>query len=327
MKRLLRVLGSWETLLVVLLLIVLGTGNSLAPYFLSSSNFTFLISDSMEKGIMMLAMMLIIITGEIDLSVASILGLASSVLGLLVGMGQPLWLGIIVAFLVGGLCGVFNGLLITRLGLPSLVVTLGTLALYRGLSYIVLGSSAVSTFPASFNSFGLGTIPGTIFPWSFLIFAILVLLCLIILHFSWIGRQLFAIGNNKDAALFAGIRVARIKLLLYMLSGLLSALAGIIFTARFSSARADNALGFELDVVTIVLLGGVSIFGGKGSLPGVLLSLFAVAALRNALGLIDVTSDIQSIIIGVLLIFSVLGPNLVQRISAAFSARPRPARR
>lgn len=326
MKRMLRLLGSWDALLVLLLVIVLGAGNALSPYFLVSSNFTFLISDSMERAIMALPMMLIIITGEIDLSVASTLGLASSVLGLLVGAGHPLWLGIIAALLVGAICGSLNGLLITRLGLPSLVVTLGTLALYRGLSYVVLGSNAISNFPPAFTSFGFGTIPGTIFPWSFLIFAILALLCLVVLHFSWIGRQLYAIGNNKEAALFAGIRVARIKLLLYILSGLFSALAGIIFTARFSSARADNALGFELDVVTIVLLGGVSIFGGKGTLLGVLLSLFVVAAMRNALGLIDVTSDVQSIIIGILLIISVLGPNLVQRIQTAFSARPRPVR-
>ncbi|MBO0777363.1 MAG: ABC transporter permease [Ktedonobacteraceae bacterium] len=326
MKSVLRLVGSWDVLLVLLLVIVLGTGSSLSPYFLVGSNFTFLISDSMERAIMALPMMLIIVTGEIDLSVASTLGLASSVLGLLVGVGLPLWLGIVVVLLVGVACGLVNGLLITRLGLPSLVVTLGTLALYRGLSYVVLGSNAISNFPIAFTSLGLGTIPGTIFPWSFLIFAVLALLCLIVLHFSWIGRQLYAIGNNKDAALFAGIRVARVKLLLYMLSGLFSALAGIIFTARFSSARADNALGFELDVVTIVLLGGVSIFGGKGTLPGVLLSLFVVAGLRNALGLIDVTSDVQSIIIGILLIVSVLGPNLVQRIQTAFSIRPRSAR-
>jgi rhamnose transport system permease protein len=326
MKKVIHIVSTWEALLVVLLLLVLGIGNTLSPYFLVGSNVAFLISDIMEKAIMALPMMLIIISGEIDLSVASILGLTSSVLGLLVGAGQALWVGICIALLVGVAAGLINGLLITWVRLPSLVVTLGTLALYRGLAYVVLGSNATSNFPAAFTTFGFGTIPGTIFPWSFAVFVVLALLCMVVLHLSWIGRQLYAIGSNQEAAIFAGIRVARMKLLLFMLSGLLSALAGIIFTARFSSARADNAVGFELDVVTIVLLGGVSIFGGKGTLLGVLLSLFVVGILRNALGLADVPSEVQSIIVGLLLVISVLGPNLVQRLQVALSIRPRPAK-
>ncbi len=142
-----------------------------------------------------------------------------------------------------------------------------------------------------------------------------------VLHWSWIGRQIYAVGNNKEAARFAGIRVARLKLMLFVLSGLLAALAGIIFTARFSSARPDNALGFELDVITIVLLGGVNIFGGRGTLVGVILSLFIIGALRNALGLANVSGDIQNIVVGALLVFSVLGPNVAQYIQAALTRR------
>jgi rhamnose transport system permease protein len=314
-------LRSWEALLIVLLLVAIVIGSSLSPYFFTGFNVSSLTRDLMEKAIMALSMTLIIITGEIDLSVASVLGLASVVLGATWQAGVPLWLGIILVLLLGAVAGLVNGLLVTRLGLPSLVVTLGTLGLYRGLAYVVLGDQAVSNFPVAFTNFGFGSVPGTLIPWPFVVFALLALLFIGVLHLSWIGRQIYAIGNNKEAARFAGIRVARVKLLLFMVSGLLAALAGVIFTARFSSARPDNALGFELDVVTIVLLGGVNIFGGKGTLLGVILSLFIIGAVRNSLGLVSISGDIQNIVVGVLLIFSVLGPNVVQSIQAALTRR------
>lgn len=321
MKRLRTFLRSWEALLVVLLLLTIILGSSLSPYFFSDFNFSSMVRNFMEKAIMALPMTLIIIAGEIDLSVASILGLASAVLGVTSNAGVPLWLGIIIALLVGVVAGLINGLLVTRLGLPSLVVTLGTLGLYRGLAFVVLGDQAYSNFPDAFTGFGFGNVPGTLIPWSLIVFVLLVVLFMGILHRSWFGRQVYAIGNNREAARFAGIRVTEIKLMLYILSGLLSALAGIILTARFSSARADNAIGFELDVVTIVLLGGVNIFGGRGTLVGVILSLFVIGMLRNALGLADVSGDVQNIVVGVLLIFSVLGPNIAQQIQTTLSRR------
>lgn len=320
MKRL-AFLRSWEALLVVLLVAAVIIGSSLSPYFFTGFNIASLTRDLMEKAIMALAMTLIIITGEIDLSVASVLGLSSVVLGATWRAGVPLWMGIILVLILGVIAGLINGLLVTRLGLPSLVVTLGTLGLYRGLAYVVLGDQAVSNFPDAFTSFGFGSVPGTLIPWPFVVFAILALVVGGVLHWSWIGRQIYAVGSNKEAARFAGIQVARLKLLLFMLSGLFSALAGIIFTARFSSARPDNALGFELDVVTIVLLGGVNIFGGRGTLFGMILSLFIIGAVRNALGLISISGDIQNIVVGVLLIFSVLGPNMIQGIQAALTRR------
>lgn len=321
MKRLRTLLSSWEALLVVLLLLAIVMGSTLSPYFLTGFNLSSLTRDLMEKAIMALPMTLIIIAGEIDLSVASTLGLASVVLGVTWRAGVPLWLGISIVLVVGAAAGSLNGLLVTRLGLPSLVVTLGTLALYRGLAYVVLGDQAVSNFPAAFTTFGFGSVPGTLIPWPFVVFVLLALLFMGVLHWSWLGRQVYAVGNNKEAARFAGIRVARLKLMLFVLSGLLAALAGIIFTARFSSARPDNALGFELDVITIVLLGGVNIFGGRGTLVGVILSLFIIGALRNALGLANVSGDIQNIVVGALLVFSVLGPNVAQRIQATLTRR------
>ena len=321
MKRLRAFLTSWEALLVVLLILAIIMGTSLSPYFLTGFNASSLTRDLMEKAIMALPMTLIIIAGEIDLSVASTLGLASVILGATWSAGVPLWLGMIIVLVIGAIAGALNGLLVTRLGLPSLVVTIGTLALYRGLAFVVLGDQAVSNFPSAFTTFGFGSIPGTLIPWPFVVFVILVLIFMVVLHWSWIGRQLYAVGNNKEAARFAGIRVADLKLTLFVLSGLLAALAGIIFTARFSSARPDNALGFELDVVTIVLLGGVNIFGGRGTLVGVILSLFIIGIVRNALSFASISGDIQNIVVGILLIFSVLGPNVAQSIQATLTRR------
>jgi rhamnose transport system permease protein len=316
----------WDLLLVALLAAVLVLGSFQSPYFLNATSFSLMFSAFSEKSIMVLAMMLVIIVGEIDLSVASILGLSSATLGFLFAAGWPLWLAMLVALVSGGLAGLFNGLMVTRVGLPSLVVTLGTLALFRGAAYIVLGDRGISSYPDAFTQFGFGSIPGTMVPWTFLVFAVLAVVVAVVLHGSWMGRQLYAIGNNQDAARFAGIPVARIKLLLFVVSGLVAALAGIIFTSRFSSSRADNAVGFELDVITVVLLGGVSIFGGRGSLLGVLLALCTVGALRSALGLADYPDQVQSIIVGVLLIFSTLGPNLVGSVQNALSRRRLAAR-
>ncbi|HEY6410723.1 MAG TPA: ABC transporter permease, partial [Ktedonobacteraceae bacterium] len=307
--------------LVLLLVISIVIGSVLSPYFLSGFNFNALTSNIMEIAIMALPMTLIIIAGEIDLSVASVLGLASVVLGLLWQSGHPLWLAIGVALLVGLVAGSLNGLLVTKLALPSLVVTIGTLALYRGLAFVVLGDQAVSNFPTSFTNLGFGSIPGTEIPWSGLIFAILVIVFGVILHFGRWGRQIYAMGNNKEAARFSGINVGRVKLMLFMLSGVIAALAGVIFTARFSSARPDNAVGFELYVVTVVLLGGVNIFGGRGSLLGVVLAIFIVGVLQNALSLANISGDIQSLAIGLLLILSVLGPNLARRIQVVIAHR------
>jgi rhamnose transport system permease protein len=310
-------LAQWETLLAVLLIGVIILGAAASDVFWHGSNFTLITSSIMEKAIMALPMTLIIISGEIDLSVASTLGLASAVMGKTWAAGWPLWLCIVASLVVGALAGLLNGLLVTRLGLPSLVVTLGTLALYRGLAYVTLGDQAISNFPSGFASFGFDTITGTGIPWSMLLFLPLLALFGLVLHRTWVGRQIYAIGSNKEAARFAAVRVDRIKLALFVASGTLAALAGVLFTARVSSSRADNAQGFELDVIAAVLLGGVSIFGGRGTLFGVVLSLAVIATLRNTLALTSSNAELQSIAVGSLLILSVLGPNLVRRLAGA----------
>jgi rhamnose transport system permease protein len=313
----------WETLLVVLLIATFVMGSSIADSFLSGTNLSLASADLMEKAIMALGLTLVVIAGEIDLSVASVLGLSSALLGELVDKGVPLGVAIALCLVAGALCGLFNGLLVARVGLPSLVVTLGTLALFRGLAFVVLGDRAVSEFPTGFLNFGFNTVPGTLIPWPAVVFAVLAVITFFVLHRSWIGRQLYAIGNNAQAARFSGVDVARIKIGLFVASGTLSALAGVVFTARFASARPDNALGFELDVITAVLLGGVSIFGGSGTLVGVVLGLFLIGALRNSLGLADVGAEKQSIVIGTLLIVSVMGTNALRGVQER-AARRRP---
>ena len=321
--------ARWEAMLVVVLLGLIALGTTLSPFFLTPGNFANLIAALMEVAIMALPMTLIIIAGEIDLSVESSAGLASALLGFLWAAHVPLTAAIPMVLVVGALGGLLNGLLIARAGLPSLVVTLGTLALFRGLALIVLGPIGVSDFPAAFTDVGFGHVPGTLVPWPFVIFLSLALVLGIVLHRTWLGRQVYAIGKNASAARYSGVRVARVKISLYMLSGLIAALAGIILTARLSSARADAASGMTLTVVTVVLLGGVNIFGGSGSIPGVVLAVLAVAVMQNALRLASVTVEVQSIALGLLLILSVVIPSSAHRAKSAIDrvrgGRPPPA--
>ena len=306
-------LARWEMLLVAILAVVLWAGTQISPVFLSGDNFGASISGTMEVAIMALAMTLIIITGDIDLSVESMVGLAGAVLGVLWSAGVPLEVAIPIVLVVGLAGGLFNGFLVTRWGLPALVVTLGTLALYRGLANAVLGTSYVSNFPPNFTAFGFGYVPETHIPWTLLAFLILAVIFWAVLHYTWIGRQIFAIGKNKDAARYSGVRVATVKTALFAVSGMVAAFAGIVLALRYNSVRADNGTGLTLTVVMIAVLGGVDINGGKGTIPGVILAVFTLAALQSALRLAGVSSEYQNVAIGLLLIISVIGPQLARQ--------------
>jgi rhamnose transport system permease protein len=307
----------WEVLLGVVLVVLVVIGTLASSVFLTNRNIANLVSALIEVAIMSLPMALVIIGGEIDLSVESMAGLSSAVLGYLFAAGVPIELGIPVVLLIGAAGGLLNGLLVTRAGLPSLVVTLGTLALFRGMALIVLGPKGISGFPDWFTTFGFSAIPGTPFPWSVLPYVALALILGIVLHRTWIGRQLYATGKSVSAARFSGVPVARLKLLLFVLSGTVAALAGVILSARFASARADLGQGMTLTVVTIVLLGGVNIFGGSGTIPGVVLAAATLAVLGNVLRLTNVSAEFQSIAIGLLLIVSVVIPTLAHQAKSA----------
>jgi rhamnose transport system permease protein len=316
-RRLLR----WETALVVLLVAVGLVGEQTSPGFLTGRNLFYLGLDVGEIALMALPLTMIIVAGEIDLSIASILGLASALLGWLWDAGWPLELIFPTVLVAGALAGAVNGLLVTRLDLPSLAVTLGTLALYRGLAFVILGDQAVADFPASYTRYGTTPIPGTSIPYPIALFAVLAVVFAVVLHATPFGRSVFAIGANQEAAFFSGIRVRRAKFLLYVASGAMSALAGIVFTLRFASARADNGAGLELAVVAAVLLGGVSIFGGKGTLGGVVAAVFLLGGIRSALILNDVSNDILNVVTGLLLIGSVIAPNLSAALGRAAGRR------
>ena len=320
--------GRRCSLVALLVLIVLG--NALSPFFLTTGNFANLIAALMEVAIMALPMTLIIIAGEIDLSVESMAGLRAPILGFLWAAGVPLEVAIAVVLVVGALGGLLNGLLVARGGLPSLVVTLGTLALFRGLALIVLGPRGVSDFPPGFTEIRVrarardrrsrGRSSSS---------SALAVVLGVVLHRTWVGRQVYAIGKNPGAARFSGVRVARVKIGLFVLTGLIAALAGVILTARLSSARADAGQGMTLTVVTVVLLGGVNIFGGSGTIPGVVLAVLVVAVMQNALRLASVSVEVQSIALGLLLIVSVVIPTFAHQAKSAVDrvrgGRPPPA--
>jgi rhamnose transport system permease protein len=308
-------LARWETLTVFLLIASIVYGASTSSEFLTGGNFNSLTSNVVEVALIALAMTFVIIAAEIDLSVASILGLTSALLGVLWNHGWPMEAILPVVLLAGAAAGAVNGLLVTKLGLPSLAVTIGTLALYRGLAFVILGDQAVADFPARYTDLGFGTFAGTDIPNPIVLFAVLAVLFGFVLHRTAIGRSVFAIGANEEAAFFSGLRVKRIKLWLFVVSGLISALAGIVYTFRFSSARADNGAGLELSVVAVVLLAGVSIFGGKGKMWAVVVAVFLLGTIRNALTLNDVSDEILTIVTGSLLLLSVLGPSLAARVA------------
>jgi len=301
----------WEVGLVFALVGVVLFGISSSSQFLTSTNLFYLNLSIGEVAIMTLPMTLIIVTGEIDLSVASTLGMSSALLGYLYAHGWSIPLAIAAALVVGAAAGAANGFLVTKVGLPSLAVTIGTLTLYRGIAIVILGPQTVSTFPARYTNIGVTSLPhtGGYVSYSVGFFLVLAILFGIALHATPFGRSLFVMGANAEAARYAGLRVKRTKFRLFVLSGLVCAFAGILYTFRLSTAVQDNGIGLELSVVTVVLLGGVSIFGGRGSILGVVLAIAVFAGLQSALFLTNFEQRAMGVVTGSLLLLSVLIPN------------------
>lgn len=307
----------WEWMLVGLIVIVVALNTALSPYFLDAQNLSRTSSDFMEMGIMMLAMVFIIITGGIDLSVASNLGMCASFMGWLFMAGVNIWIAALAALALGTFAGFVNGTLVARMKLPPLVVTLGTYAFYRGVAYVLLGDQAARGYPEAFTYIGQGKIFGTLLPFSVVLFGVLALVFGLVLHKTTFGRYLFAIGNNENASVYSGVPVARIKVIIFTISGFMAALAGLVLAARFGSTRPDIGNGLELSVITAAVLGGVDINGGAGTMSGAVLSLFLIGLLRFGMGLLNIQGQVQGVVIGLLLILSILLPNVARTLSGS----------
>ncbi|KQZ82878.1 branched-chain amino acid ABC transporter permease [Mesorhizobium sp. Root157] len=304
---------SWEALLVVVAVAIFIANSLASPYFLDPWSLSDLTFNFTEKAIVALAMALLIIAGEIDLSVAAIIALASTLMGMAVqvGVGTP---GLVlIGIAVGLACGAFNGLLVTRLGLPSIVVTIGTMTLYRGIAFIILGDQAYKGYPSSFAFFGQGYVWWVV-SFEVTLFLVAAAIYWALLHRTSFGRRIFAIGNNPVAAQFSGVRVGRTKFILFCLTGLMSGVAAILITSRLGSTRPSIAQGYELEIITMVVLGGVNILGGAGSIPGVVIAAFIMGLVTFGLGLLNVPGIVMSIFVGLLLIVVIALPIVWRRL-------------
>ncbi|WP_405675058.1 ABC transporter permease [Streptomyces sp. NBC_01511] len=307
----------WDTAVGILLIAVFLAGSGSTEGFANTDNLSAALGDVSEIALIALPMTLLVVAGQVDLSVASMLGLSSALAGSLWQAGFAFELIVPICLLAGAAGGLLNGWLVTRVGLPSLAVTIGTLTLYRGLASVILGDEAVADFPETYAKYAAytETVPGTFVPYPVALFAVLAVGTAIALHCTGFGRSLFAIGGQEDAAWFAGIRVKRLKLALFVVSGLVASFAGIVYTLRYGSARADNGLGLELVVIASVLLGGVDFDGGKGTLGGAVAGVLLIGLLTNLLTLNDISNEIQVIVTGLLLVASVLTPRIISVVS------------
>ncbi|MCO5223071.1 MAG: ABC transporter permease [Thermomicrobiales bacterium] len=316
-----RYLRRWESLLVLFLLVVLAYNITQVSNFLTAQNQANLFQLSIEKAIVALIMTFVIISGEIDLSVASMMALSAAVVARLNESRMEHVLAIVVALAVGLGLGALNGFFVANVGINSLAVTLAGYIGYRGLAQVFIEDNSVGGFPGWFTRLGQKGIIGPI-TFSIILFFIMAAVAGVILHYSGFGRRVYTVGSNARVAIFSGVPVARTRIIIFATSGLVSAIAGILYAARLGAVRSSTAQGFELDIITIVLLGGVSIFGGVGSMVGVLLSIFLVLNLRNGMTIAGITGNTQTGVIGLLLILSVLIPNLVSRAQGRFRRTP-----
>jgi rhamnose transport system permease protein len=310
----------WELFLAVVLAAVFCVNVSISEFYLGEQNFINMFQLSIEKVIVVVIMTFVIINGEIDLSVASVMAFSACVLAALhEGGSVPFELAVVAALLAGAFAGALQGAFIAFMGLPSLVVTLAGLIGFRGAGRILVEDRSIGDFPEWFETLGQEPLIGRI-SFGLIFFLIELVLAGIILHRTAFGRSVFVIGNNANVARYSGVNVARDKLMIMTASGFFAGLAGVLFASRLGSVRGDLALGFELDIITMVLLGGVSIFGGSGTIVGVALSILIVLNIRNGLGLANIDQNTQTGVIGALLILSVLVPNLVARFAGSWRA-------
>lgn len=300
----------WETFLILIVVLVCVMNSYLSPYFLDPWNLSDATFNFTEKALIALPMAMLIIAKEIDISVAAIISLSSTLMGLVAQMGAPIYVVVFVGILVGAGCGLVNGILVTRFKIPSIVVTIGTMSLFRGISYILLGDQVVRDYPDGFDFFGQGYVYW-VFSFELVLFAFFALVFYWLLHRTTFGRYTYAIGNNPAASYFSGIKVDKHRLILFTLVGVMSGVAAVLLTSRLGSTRPSIAMGWELSIITMVVLGGVSILGGKGTIAGVVLAVILMGLVTFGMGLLNIPGIVMSIIVGVMLITVVSLPVLI----------------
>ena len=308
-----RLLKSWETLLFVVAVLIFLINVWASPYFLDPWNLSDASFNFTEKGLIAFALALVIISGEIDLSVASILALSSTLMGFAMTHGAGTWELVLIGLLTGLVCGAVNGFLVSGLALPSIVVTIGTMSLFRGIAFIILGDKAYTGYPAEFAWFGQGYVWWVI-SFELVLFVVAAILFAVLLHATSFGRTVYAVGNNAVAARFSGIRVERVKFILFLLTGLMSGLAAVCLTSRLGSTRPSIATGWELEAVTMAVLGGINILGGSGRIGGVVLAALIMGMVTFGFGLLNVPGIVMSIFVGLLLILVIALPVLTKRV-------------
>lgn len=323
------VLRRHETVLLLLLIVEIAYFSTVGIRFGTADNVANIVRHSVEIGLLALVMTPIILTGGIDLSVGSQLGLCAVVFGKLWrDAGLPPWLAGIYTIVIGALCGSCNALLITRLRLPALIVTLGTFSLFRGLAEaLTQGVDAFTSFPQSFLFLGTGQVAGM--PTQAWLLIAVALLVWLLVHRTTFGRSIRAIGFAPEGARYAGLPVERQIASAYILAGAIAGLAALTYTSRLGTAKADAGLGYELFAITAVVLGGTSIFGGTGSVPGTLLGVAAVAVLSNGLARVPATmnmaSELAGVMTGALLIVALAAPILSRRLVGLRTGNPGPS--
>lgn len=305
---------SWEFFLGLITVLVFVANSYASPYFLDPWNLSDATFNFSEKALVALPVAMLIICREIDLSMASIIALCSVAMGFAAQAGFGSLSLVLVGVVVGALCGAFNGLLVTRFDIPSIVVTIGTMSLFRGLSYVFLGDQVLKDYPVDFAWLGQGYI-WWVFSFEFILFLVASVIFYVLLHRTNFGRRSYAIGNNPTGAFYSGIDVKRHRLLLFTLVGAVSGLAAVLLTSRLGSTRPTIALGWELSIITMVVLGGVSISGGSGSILGVFIAVFLMGLVTFGLGLLNVPGIVMSIVIGGMLISVIAVPILITKFA------------
>jgi rhamnose transport system permease protein len=304
-------LGRWEALLALLMAIAFVVSSIALPNFFDLHNLADATATFSEKALIALPMALLIICREIDISVAGILALSSVAMGLAHAHGLPPGTLILVGIVTGAVCGSLNGVLVTRFALPSIVVTIGTVSLFRGLASVVLGDKAFTRYPDSMTDWGQGLL-FDLWPRSFVVLLVCAAAFAVLLHATSWGRRIFAIGSNPVAARFSGIPVERYRFALFVLTGAMAGLAAFLLTGRIDSTRPNIATGWELDIITVVILGGVSIAGGAGTIGGVLLAVLTLGIVTTALAQANVPGIYMTIVVGILLLITIALPRLLR---------------